>query len=164
MTDTGSPNPPFVIERARFRDLRAVAAIQRASFRPGLAYSWTSLVILWLLPTVHFLIARDTATGQVLGCCLSDHDKGDVRVINIAVAPAARRQGIATALLRRLESDMPEGDLTLTVEEPNTGAQALYEREGFVRTGTARNYYGSGRHGIWMRRRRMDGESGKISV
>lgn len=164
MSEPGSTNPPFVIERARFRDLRAVAAIQRASFRPGLAYSWTSLTILWLLPPVHFLVARDATSGQVLGCCLSDRDKGDVRVINIAVAPAARRRSIATALLRQLDADMPAGDLTLTVEEQNTGAQLLYEREGFVRTGTARNYYGSGRHGIWMRRRRTEGPETKIRV
>lgn len=164
MSEPGSTNQPFVIERARFRDLRAVAAVQRAAFRPGLAYSWTSLAILWLLPPVHFLIARDVATGQVLGCCLSDRDKGDVRIINIAVAPAARRRGIATALLRQLDADMPEGDLTLTVEEHNTGAQLLYEREGFVRTGTARNYYGAGHHGIWMRRRRAEGPETKLRV
>lgn len=143
-----------VIERARLRDLRAVAAIQRESFRPGLAYRFSVLLTLWALPFVTFLVARRRTTGEVVGCMIGDRNRGEVRIMNIAVHPDARRQGIGRLLLRAIGDQLPGGDLVLMVEEPNRGAQALYEAEGFTRTGFQRNYYGADRHGIEMTLRR----------
>src|SRR5829696_9374382 len=141
---------PVIVARARLRDLRGVAAVQRRAFRPGLAYGLSALVFLWLLPTTTFLVARDGRTGAVLGCCIADRERGNVRIVSIAVDPDARRRGIATALLRRTAEVLPNGSIELIVEEHNEGAQALYRREGLQRTGFARDYYGTGRHGIWM--------------
>lgn len=143
-----------VIDDARFRDLRAVSEIQRRSFRPGLAYRFTVLLTLWLLPFVTFLVARREATGHVIGCIIGDRYRDGVRIMNIAVHPDARREGVGTALLHAIGERLPEGDLVLMVEEPNYGAQALYEAEGFTRTGYQRNYYGANRHGIEMTLRR----------
>jgi ribosomal protein S18 acetylase RimI-like enzyme len=53
-----------------------------------------------------------------------------------------------------LEAALPEGDLSLMVEADNLGAQALYRAAGYIPTGQSANYYGPGRHGIWMRKRR----------
>ena len=143
---------PVAIGPVRFRELRAVARVQRHSFRPGLAYNFSALALLWLLPSATFFVARDARTGEVLGCCITDRQEGRVRIVNIAVIPAARRRGIATALLRQIAAAEPNREIELIVEERNEGAQALYRREGFVRTGFARDYYGTGNHGIWMRR------------
>jgi ribosomal protein S18 acetylase RimI-like enzyme len=142
-----------VIERVRWRDLPALARVQRASFRPGLAYGLTALAFLRAMPGVVFLVARLPGL-PVAGCVIGDQYKGDLRVVNIAVAPAARRRGVATALLRAIEAAQPAGNVVLIAEVHNTGAQALYEREGYVRSGHARDYYGRGRHGIWMRKDR----------
>lgn len=144
----------LVIERARFRDLRAVAEIQRLSFRPGLAYRFSVLLTLWLLPFVTFLVARRPETGEVVGCVIGDRHRSGVRIMNIAVHPEARRQGVGRLLLREIGDRLPDGDLVLMVEEPNRGAQALYEAEGFTRTGFQRNYYGANRHGVEMTLRR----------
>lgn len=146
--------PDVVVERARLRDLRAVAAIQRESFRPGLAYRFSVLLTLWALPFVTFLVARRRSTGQVVGCMIGDRYRGEVRIMNIAVHPDARRQGIGRLLLRAIGDELPGGDLVLMVEEQNRGAQALYEAEGFTRTGFQRNYYGPNRNGIEMTLRR----------
>lgn len=154
--------PGVRIERVTWGDLRAVAAIQKASFRPGLAYGMTALGILRLLPGVVFLVARSEAL-PVAGCIIGDRHRGNVRVMNLAVHPDARRQGIATALLRRIEADLPEGNVVLVAEEWNTGAQALYEREGYRRDGRARDYYGYSRHGIWMKKNRT-GSDPRIRV
>lgn len=143
-----------VIDDARLRDLRAVAEIQRLSFRPGLAYRFMVLLTLWLLPFVTFLVARREATGQVIGCMIGDRYRDGVRIMNIAVHPDARREGVGTVLMRAIADRLPDGDLVLMVEEPNHGAQALYEAEGFTRTGYQRNYYGANRHGIEMTLRR----------
>ncbi len=154
---------PVTIGPVRFRELRAVARVQRHSFRPGLAYNLSALMLLWLLPTATFLVARDARTGEVLGCCITDRQEGRVRIVNIAVIPPARRRGIATALLRRVAA-RPNGEIELIVEERNEGAQALYRREGFVRTGFARDYYGTGHHGIWMRRPRPTVEARRRTI
>ncbi len=139
------------IEQAQWRDLRAVRRVQRESFRSGLAYGFGALVALRALPGVMFLVARD-GDGTVTGCVIADRHQGDTRIVNIAVAPAARRRGVGTALLRAIDAASPAGDLVLMAEAGNAGALALYEREGFVRSGTARDYYGRGQHGIRMRK------------
>ena len=143
--------PDVRIEPVRWRDLSAVARVQRASFRPGLAYGLGALMMLRLTPGVAFLVAHTPDHG-VAGCVIADIHRGNARVMNIAVSPDARRQGIGTALLREVDRVLPGGDLVLMAEEWNTHAQALYSREGFVPDGRAQNYYGRGRHGIWMRK------------
>ena len=140
------------IGKARLGDLRTVASIQRESFRPGLAYSLFALVTLWALPITTFLVARDRKTGEVLGNLISDGHRGNTRIVNIAVARSARRQGIARQMLRALDEYCPAGDVILSVEASNTSAQRLYEDEGYIRTATTRDYYGPGDHGYTMKR------------
>jgi ribosomal-protein-alanine N-acetyltransferase len=65
-------------------------------------------------------------------------------VMNVAVANAYRRRGIAVALLERLfevTATDPRRGYTLEVRVSNTGAIALYERLGFEARGVRRGYY-----------------------
>ena len=152
-----SPAPitqDVIIEPAGFGDITAVARIQREAFRPGLAYSRFALSLLWLLPVTTFLVARDPVSGDVLGNVITDRQHGNTRIINIAVARHARRRGVGRQLLRALDRWCPDGDIVLSVETENTGAQRLYEQEGYIRTAISRDYYGAGRHGYVMRRTR----------
>lgn len=148
------PSRPVVIDPVRFRDLSAVARIQRDAFRPGLAYGRFALVVLWLLPAATFLVARDPVSGEVVGNLIADRYRSNTRIINIAVAKDARRQGIGRQLLRAMDTWCPEGDVVLSVEADNTTAQRLYEQEGFIRTAMMRDYYGPNRHGYTMKRHR----------
>jgi ribosomal-protein-alanine N-acetyltransferase len=143
-----------VIARAGMRDLREVARLQRRAFRPPLAYGLATLVVLWLLPKVHFLIAREGT--RIIGCAIGDRQGGQARVINLCVDPDARRRGVGTTLLRSLEALLPTGNIVLMVEEQNEAAQALYRREGYLPVGTGRDYYGRGQDGIWMQKKRGD--------
>ncbi|MGH2532183.1 MAG: GNAT family N-acetyltransferase [Thermomicrobiales bacterium] len=152
----------LTIARAGLRDLQAVARLQRRAFRPPLAYGLTTLIVLWILPRVHFLIAREG--GRIVGCAIGDRQGGQGRVINLCVDPDARRQGIGTTLLHSLEALLPPGNVVLMVEERNEVAQALYRREGYQAVGTGRDYYGRGQHGIWMQKKRGDGGAGKVWV
>lgn len=144
----------FAVDRVHLRDLRAVAAIQRRSFRPALAYGESALFILRFFPRTVFLVARDTSSREAIGCGIADRYRGDLRIMNLAVDPARQRRGVGSALLTRLERLSPAGNCVLMVEEWNRGAQALYERQGYVRSGFAREYYGRNRHGIWMKKTR----------
>jgi ribosomal-protein-alanine N-acetyltransferase len=154
-----SSTAAFRVDRVRLADLRAVAAIQRRAFRPGLAYGMSALLVLRFFPRTIFLVARDAATGAVIGCGIADRYRGDLRIMNLAVDPSWHRRGVGGGLLRRLERLGAGGDSVLTVEEWNAGAQALYTRHGYARVGFARDYYGRNRHGIWMKKSRS-GDTG----
>jgi len=63
-------------------------------------------------------------------------------LMNVAVTPSRRREGIATQLLLELfEQAGPDARYTLEVRTSNHGAIAMYERFGFRRAGHRRRYY-----------------------
>jgi len=149
-----------VIRAAGLGDLWAVSRLQKRAFRPPLAYGLTALFLLWLLPHVKFLIAKEG--DAVVGCAIGDRHGDQSRVINICVDPAARRRGIGTHLLEQIEQLLPDGDLILMVEETNADARRLYARAGFTAVGTGRDYYGRGQHGIWMQKKRTRESTPKV--
>lgn len=82
--------------------------------------------------------------GGVLGYLLFTAVLDEGGVDNIAVAPAARRQGIASALMEafhRYGRDHGLTNLFLEVRPSNTGAAALYRKMGYVEAGRRKNYY-----------------------
>jgi ribosomal protein S18 acetylase RimI-like enzyme len=147
-----SAEPWAIVTPVRLRDLPKVARLQRRAFRPPLAYGLMTLLVLWLLPHVRFLVAQDGE--RLIGCAIGDRQGGQARVINICVDPTARRQGIGTRLLRELETTLSQGNIVLMVEAGNPGAQAMYRKEGYKPVGTSRDYYGRGQDGIWMQKQR----------
>lgn len=136
----------------RFFELRQVAAVQKRAFKPRLAYSFATLLLLWSLPHVRFLVARQD--GRIAGCAIGDRNGGQARVVNICVDPDFQRLGIGARLLRALDSALPGGDMVLMVETENATAKALYYREGFREVGISPDYYGRGLDGIWMQKPR----------
>ena len=143
---------PVAIGAARLGELPAVARLQRRAFPPRLAYGLGTLALLWALPWVHLLVARRGAA--VVGCVIGDRVADGGRVVNLAVDPGARRQGIATALLAAIEGVLPAGDMTLMVQADNPAAQALYRGAGYDEETEMPHYYGPNRPGLWMRKRR----------
>ena len=159
---TSPPAHPTTIGPVRWSELPAVARLQQRAFRPGLAYRFATLVLLRLWPSARFLVAR--RGGVVIGCAIGDRHDGEPRVVNLAVDPTVRRQGIGSALLRTLEEALPRGDVILMVEADNVAARALYVASGYDSAGDAPNYYGRGRHGVWMRKRRTPSGTGRAKL
>ena len=146
----------------RFGDLRSVAALQKRAFKPRLAYGYSTLLLLWLLPPVRLLVAREN--GEIVGCAIGDRNGGQSRVVNICVDPSRQRRGIGVELLRRLEQALPFGDVMLMVETDNIAARALYKKEGYKDVGVSRDYYGRGKDGIWMQKPRTSNPQAKIRI
>jgi ribosomal protein S18 acetylase RimI-like enzyme len=143
------------IAHARLRDLPAVAAVQRRAFPPRLAYTLGTLAVLWVLPWVRLLVAR--RAGTVVGCIIGDRILEGGRVINLAVDPSVQRQGIGAALLLAIEHALPVSDMTLMVQSGNLAARSLYRRVGYEDEAELPNYYGTGRPGVRMRKRKAMG-------
>jgi ribosomal-protein-alanine N-acetyltransferase len=95
-------------------------------------------------PSSLSLGAFDGVTGALVGYLVISRYVDAWHVMNVAVAPEHRRQGIAKALLDRLfevtASDERRG-YTLEVRVSNEGAIKLYEAMGFVARGVRRGYY-----------------------
>lgn len=106
-------------------------------------------------------VARD---GEEIAAVASWRTAFDLTELHrVLVAPAHRRRGLATQLVRRgLDEAAALGIATasLEVEEANEAAIALYERLGFSTTARRPHYYGHDRHALIMEAtcREPDGE------
>ena len=82
--------------------------------------------------------------GAVFGYVGSQTVLDETDMMNIAVHPDCRRQGIAAALISELVARLKEQGshiLRLEVRESNTAAVALYNSMGFTQLGIRKNYY-----------------------
>jgi len=90
------------------------------------------------------VLAEDAAPlGMVMSRLLFD----EAEILTLAVAPAARRRGVGSALVTAAAGLARQGgaqSLVLEVGEDNPGAIALYGATGFVQVGLRRNYYDRG--------------------
>lgn len=93
-------------------------------------------------PAVAILLAQGE-DGALLGYAVLSTVLDEGNLDNIAVAPEARRQGIADALLSALTAFGREhlSRLMLEVRSSNAPAIALYEKHGFAAVGRRKNYY-----------------------
>lgn len=107
--------------------------------------------------TRHYLVAE--VGGQIVGYAgiALAGDCADIH--NIAVIPQYRGQGIASELMKRLESWAIEhgaSALMLEMREGNTQALPLYEGRGYRTISRRDNYYAPGIHALIMRKEVKD--------
>lgn len=82
--------------------------------------------------------------GTVLGYVGAQTVLGETDMMNLAVIPQARRQGIAESLILNLVAELKRQEshcLSLEVRASNAPARALYEKLGFAKVGRRPNYY-----------------------
>lgn len=93
-------------------------------------------------PLSLWLVAQEGQT--LLGYVGSQTCLDETDMMNIAVSPASRLQGVAKALIEALVSALRERgskQLTLEVRASNGPARQLYESLGFLQVGLRKNYY-----------------------
>jgi len=123
-------------------EIDAVVALESESF----TNPWSRETLVWELKNsdvTRAYLLRDSPDIVVAFCvCWVIFD--ELHINTLAVAPADRRRGLATALLRHVMADAAAAGATkatLEVRASNTAAIALYERLGFRIAATRPGYY-----------------------
>jgi ribosomal-protein-alanine N-acetyltransferase len=129
----------LTIRRLIYADLPNVIAIERRSFPTP----WSLAMFVLELSKSSGICLAALDGDDLAGYCVCSRYDTVWHVMNVAVDPVRRREGIASALLERLftEADKPGEQYTLEVRPSNAGAIALYERFGFKRAGLRKGYY-----------------------
>lgn len=143
----------LVVRAARLDDLPAIAAID-AIGRPHAR------------PLTLFAAALDrllvVETDTLLGFAELQVLFEDAELIDVAVAPAARRQGLGRRLLDAVVVRAVAAGATrllLEVRRDNTPARMLYESAGFAVCGERHRYYADGQDAVLYERSLSTGSS-----
>lgn len=101
----------------------------------SIRYELTNPLALWLVA-----VEGDVVVGYVG----SQSVMGEADMMNLAVLPDYRRQGVGEMLVKRLVEKLTANavsSLTLEVRASNSGAIELYNKLGFAQVGRRPNYY-----------------------
>ncbi len=143
MSETLSQQPSELTEEVRIRrlaysDLPAVIAVERRSFPTP----WSLAMFVLELSKPSGICLAAQAGEELRGYVICSRYDQVWHLMNIAVSPDHRREGVAGQLLRRLfEEARGVLPFTLEVRVSNHGAIAMYERHGFRSAGIRPRYY-----------------------
>ncbi|MFI5005875.1 MAG: ribosomal protein S18-alanine N-acetyltransferase [Solirubrobacterales bacterium] len=140
--------PPLVLEAAGEDDLEPLVELEQRchshpwsarNFRDELGDAARGRLIVLRAP----FDPADRGRG-IVAYCAYQVVAGEMHLLNLAVAPDLRREGLGGILLRlAMEQGARRGAerVYLEVRRSNRAAQGLYERFGFVTTSVRRDYY-----------------------
>ena len=118
----------------------AVAELEKLCF----SAPWSERSIASELQSEYSLWLVEERDGVAVAYVGSQSCPPEADVMNVAVAPAFRRQGIGEGLMVALMDTLRDKgmeSLTLEVRASNSSAIALYDRLGFTEVGRRPNYY-----------------------
>jgi ribosomal-protein-alanine N-acetyltransferase len=128
--------PP--VRRLAYGDLPAVLAIERRSFQTP----WSLAMFVLELSKPGGICFACEDEGAIVGYLVCSRYADVWHLMNVAVAPERRRQGIGGELMRQLFEAAGEGArITLEVRTSNLGAIEMYRGLGFRPAGHRRRYY-----------------------
>lgn len=130
----------MIIREMNLADVPAIADLEKICFSDP--WSENSITSELHNRLSYWLVAEDN--GQIAGYIGSQSVLDGADVMNLAVSPSYRRQGIGQALIKELVEHLRQRGiiaLLLEVRVSNTPAIALYEKLGFVQAGRRPRYY-----------------------
>jgi ribosomal-protein-alanine N-acetyltransferase len=122
------------------RDLAEVLDIEGESFE----FPWTEDDFIRCLRQRNCIGMVTEHEGRVIGFMIYELLKTRLHLINFAVTPSLRRQGVATQMLQKLTgklSSQRRTRVTLEVRETNLSAQLFFKNLGFRAVSVLRDYY-----------------------
>lgn len=127
------------LRAAAAEDAERLASVHARAFDA----SWTAPDIARLMQIMggFALVAEE---DDVIGFILARTMGGEAEILTLAVAPWARRKGVAAALVEATATRaraLGAGALFLEVAADNQAARGVYRRAGFEEAGLRRAYY-----------------------
>jgi ribosomal-protein-alanine N-acetyltransferase len=123
-------------------DFAALHKLDQACFPPGISYSKTTLRYFLKLSSADCVVAAEGT--QIAGFVLSEENPPLAHIITLDVEEKQRRNGVGTALLQQLESNLAARGVRSVLLETaidNEAAVAFWQRHGYRIEATLRRYY-----------------------
>lgn len=122
------------------RDMAEVLEIEQASFD----HPWTKEDFLRCLRQRNCIGMVAQHNHEIVGFMIYELHKSKFRILNFAVAPSARRRGVAAQMVRRLVDKLSEQhrhEIVLEVRETNLMAQKFFRSQGFRAICVLKDHY-----------------------
>ena len=133
----------LIFESMHLRDLERVLEIENECFENPWSHTYFTLSLKCPRSYEHFYVARHE--NIVVGYIVFSILHKEAHILNLAVPPAHRKQGIGKYLLASALKIIQAHDgqiVFLEVSVSNLPAQYLYRQFGFRICGIRKNYYG----------------------
>lgn len=121
-------------------DLPALAQLEQECFTDP----WSIQTIRATYENPLSLNAAIRQNGRVIAYAMAYNIQGELELLQIAVSPRHRRQGLGKRLLQQIiamAKSQSAASILLEVRDSNAPARALYESLGFAQTARRKNYY-----------------------
>jgi [ribosomal protein S18]-alanine N-acetyltransferase len=129
---------PLQVRRLVYADLPQVVAIERRAFPTP----WSLAMFVLELSKPGGVSLAAEYDDELRGYLICSRYDQVWHLMNVAVSPEHRREGVATTLLRVLLGRLDDAaQITLEVRRSNAGAITLYEGLGFRAAGVRPRYY-----------------------
>ena len=129
---------PLEIRRLAYADLPGVLSIERRAF----VTPWSMAMFVLELSKASSICLAAYSGDALRGYLICSRYAEMWHLMNVAVDPERRRQGVATSLITRLLGEIEGSDrVMLEVRGSNEGAIEMYRGFGFEPVGHRRRYY-----------------------
>mmetsp|Transcript_14050 Transcript_14050/g.36085 ORF Transcript_14050/g.36085 Transcript_14050/m.36085 type:complete len:156 (+) Transcript_14050:499-966(+) len=140
-----------MLREASIDDVHAIEDLQRASREADL---WVGRKLVEEfdnhVASITVAVPEQSDSSSILAMALVWHIAGETQLLELCVGKAARKQGIAAALLKHVWEAGSRGQMTLEVRASNIPAVSLYKKIGFETVGRRKGYYSDGEDALLM--------------
>ena len=144
------------VRLATVRDACEIALLSRSQIEYGLPWVWTPAAVARSIADTETNVVVAGKEGAIDGFAVVYFGRTHAHISLLAVAPEARRRGLATKLLDwQTKAARVAGIryMTLEVRSNNVDAQAFYKANGFKESDTVPRYYRNNEDALRMVKR-----------
>ena len=139
------------------RDMVEVLRIERESFE----FNWTEEDFLACLRQRNCIGMVAEYENRVVGFMIYELHKASLHILNFAVAPGSRRNGIGGQMVEKLVNKLSQQrrqEIVLEVRETNLAAQLFFQSQNFRAVNVVRNHYTDSSEDAYVMQFRLDAE------